>query len=324
MQPHQLQKTPIPQVSRNFWNSQPTEFHVPRSAKYVVVSDFFASDLQGGAELTTHALVEHIPRKDIFFLHSVSLTEQLVETNKNKVWILANIAFADTSSLLFLSRTCKYVFIEFDYKLCKYRSLGRHFLSTGKKCDCLDTEHGDVYKSLVSNSKNNFFMSSGQKQVHEEMYRGQLTKNLVLGSLFSTKTLDTIKRVHDNLTSNTELKTDVWGVLSPGGSWIKGSEATMEWCRYHNLNAEFIPSAPHDEFLIQLGAYKGLVFHPLDFDTCPRVTIEAKLLGLELMLNDKVQHKDDQWFQEITINNAKNMFDSKKTMFWDIIYSLSS
>ena len=35
---------------------------------------------------------------------------------------------------------------------------------------------------------------------------------------------------------------------------------------------------------------------PLDYDTCPRVVIEAKLLGLDLILTDNVLHKDEDWF----------------------------
>ena len=51
-------------------------------------------------------------------------------------------------------------------------------------------------------------------------------------------------------------------------------------------------------FLEKLSNSRGLIFHPAGFDTCPRVTIEAKLLGCELDLGDMVQHKDEEWFQD--------------------------
>jgi hypothetical protein len=34
----------------------------------------------------------------------------------------------------------------------------------------------------------------------------------------------------------------------------------------------------------------------MGFDTAPRLTIEAKLLGLKLDLNENVQHKNEPWF----------------------------
>jgi glycosyltransferase involved in cell wall biosynthesis len=50
--------------------------------------------------------------------------------------------------------------------------------------------------------------------------------------------------------------------------------------------------------LKMLSEYKGLAFMPLGGDTCPRLVIEAKLLGLELMLNENVQHANEAWFNQ--------------------------
>lgn len=59
---------------------------------------------------------------------------------------------------------------------------------------------------------------------------------------------------------------------------------------------------------------KGLIFTPTEFDTCARVTIEAKLLGCDLILNDNVQHKDEVWFssRETIISYLKKQL----TEFW--------
>ena len=60
---------------------------------------------------------------------------------------------------------------------------------------------------------------------------------------------------------------------------------------------------------------KGLIFRPLGGDTCPRIVIEAKLLGCDLMLNDNVQHRDEECFDtdyDINLNYLKN----RVNMFW--------
>ena len=52
----------------------------------------------------------------------------------------------------------------------------------------------------------------------------------------------------------------------------------------------------YSDLLRKLSEFKGLAAQPLGNDTCPRLVIEAKLLGLELKLNNNVQHKDEHWF----------------------------
>lgn len=54
----------------------------------------------------------------------------------------------------------------------------------------------------------------------------------------------------------------------------------------------------YSDLLRKLSEYKGLCATPIGSDTCPRLVIEAKLLGLELMLNENVLHADEAWFLE--------------------------
>ena len=59
---------------------------------------------------------------------------------------------------------------------------------------------------------------------------------------------------------------------------------------------------------------KGLIFKPLGGDTCPRIVIEAKLLGCDLILNENVQHKDEEWF--LTPESCLEYLKSRKDVFW--------
>ena len=63
---------------------------------------------------------------------------------------------------------------------------------------------------------------------------------------------------------------------------------------------------------------KGLIFVPTQFDTCPRVTIEAKMLDCALILSNKVQHAKEDWFngsKEDIINYMKERLD----FFWTTV-----
>ena len=68
----------------------------------------------------------------------------------------------------------------------------------------------------------------------------------------------------------------------------------------------------HKDLLRKLADSKGLIFFPKGFDTCPRITMEAKMLGCDLILNDYVQHKGEQWFND---DIEKHILKKRKLFF---------
>jgi glycosyltransferase involved in cell wall biosynthesis len=61
---------------------------------------------------------------------------------------------------------------------------------------------------------------------------------------------------------------------------------------------------------------EGFVYLPQGSDTCPRMTIEAKLLGCKLVLNDYVQHKDEPWFATEDHSITLNYLSGSASRFW--------
>ena len=99
-----------------------------------------------------------------------------------------------------------------------------------------------------------------------------------------------------------------WLVLD-SDSWIKGTDDAIEYCESNNLQYEKISGLTHNQVLEKLSSSKGIVYLPKGGDTCPRLVIEAKLLGCELILNNHVQHKDEIWF------DTKDSFDTHAYLF---------
>ena len=58
---------------------------------------------------------------------------------------------------------------------------------------------------------------------------------------------------------------------------------------------------------MKLRTSKGLVYLPAGLDTCPRLVIEAKMLDCKLILNNKVQIKDEEWLEKDKINLLFNL-----------------
>lgn len=288
----------------------PKEFFIPPATEVIFVADFFASDITGGAELSSEAIIAKC-NKTYFKLHSHSLTQAMVNKNKDKTWILLNWKGADIQAIIALFQNqCKVYFIEYDYKYCQFRSSHLHKLQTGKDCDCHNNQHGKLIASLYQAAKHVFFMSEKQKQEYERLFPTFSFKASVLSSMWNEEDINTFISIKKNRISNGK-----WAILK-GGSWIKNQEATETYAKSKGLSYELIGGLPYQQFINELGKYEGLIFHPAGFDTCPRLVVEAKLMGLQLDLNDNVQHKDETWFNS---DNIVSYLLSRSGEFWRIL-----
>ena len=99
-------------------------------------------------------------------------------------------------------------------------------------------------------------------------------------------------------------------------SWVKGVQESEDWCKENNLEYELVQNVPPGEFLQKLSSFKGLCFKPSGLDTCPRLVIEAKLLGCELSLNDNVQHTNEEWFN-LDYEGIISYLKSRPAFFWE-------
>lgn len=306
---------------KNIFTGLPMEFHIPNYIKTIFVSDFYSNEVQGGAELTTDALISYAPpEQSVFRLHSGSLTDELIKKHKDKTFILTNFISATVEGLTALiENKAKYYIIEYDYKYCRFRSEGLHLIQTKKACDCFKNEQ---IKTLVSglflNSKAIFWMSEGQRK-HYLLRLPELANvdSIILSSVFDLKSLETLNSLYES--SKLNEKINKVAILSKeSSSWIKGIESTEAFLKLDGKDFVNLPKKPYFEFLQEMSKYKTFCFRPSDKDTCPRVTIEAKLLGLELILNKNVQHKDETWFSSSREDTMEYLKTNPK-LFWEKI-----
>lgn len=281
-----------------------------KNVEYVFVSDFFAQELQGGAELSLQTLIDSCP-SDCVGVKSTAITEEMLDTWKDSRWIFANIANMDGHIIgLLKERGIEYSFIEYDYKMCKHRNPVLYEFAEGEKCDYANTPLGLAIKDFMLSAKSVFFMSDKQQQIYHEHFPELENHNThVLSSLFNDRSLEFIQRL-----SEKEYDRDKWLVLN-SNSWVKGVNASETWCKENNLDYELVGGLNYIDFLKRLRRAKGVCFMPDGLDTCPRFVIEAKLLGCELQLNDNVQHVDEEWFSKDN-GETINYLRSRKDYFW--------
>lgn len=303
-------------IGSSLFTGIPVEFSVPNSTKVIFVNDFFIKDMQGGAELTSEALIKKSPHGKVFKLHSGSVTPKLINANKDKYWIFGNFAGMQPDIFPYIRfSNLKYSIIEYDFKFCIYRSINRHQQQTNGSCNCKSSGHGLEMAQFFDGAQNIFWMSEDQKNIWISNipaisdHKG----HMILSSVFDDDSLKIFKRLREN----TKTRSTKWAILG-SGSWIKGIEETQKWCKLNKKEFEPIPGMPYEQFLSKLNSYQGFIFMPLDSDTYPRVTIEAKLLGLNLIMNVNVLQKNDPWFSG-SVEDCENYMKNRTKVFWDKI-----
>ena len=279
----------------------------------IFVSDNFIEQYVGGAELTTDAIMKDslLP---VAKLLSRNVNTREMEKYKEHFWVFGNFALVPEECLIYAAKNLNYGALEYDYKYCIYRSPEKHIKEHGE-CHCESSRGGKITSIFLNSAKALWWMSEGQmKHYHNKFSFLDNDRNIVLSSVFSRETIALLE------TLDTKNKNNKWIILN-SPSWIKGADDSIRYAKENNLEYELVWALEYNSLLKKLANSKGLIFLPKGSDTCPRITIEAKLLECELILNENVQHKDESWFKtkETTIEYLR----SRTSMFWSSVEDVS-
>lgn len=283
-------------------------------ADVVFVADVYLDEYGGGAEKSTEALYETATYKT-HKLKSSELTQEVIQQGIDKFWVFFNYRGMDHNLIPFIVSNLHYAIVEYDYKFCQYRSIDLHKRETGKECDCHNHQIGKIISAFLHGSEHIFWMSKSQSEIYHERFPFlKDNEQTILSSIFSLKDLEYI----DSLKNNRSNNNNKWAVID-GNSWIKGVVQSKKYVEDNLQNeAEILSNLPYYDLLSKLSKFKGLSFHPLGSDTCPRTVIESKLLGLELSVNKNVQHAEEEWFNKDR-NEIEDYLLSRHEVFWNTI-----
>ena len=298
---------------RDAFFSQSKKIVIPQSAQVIVVADMFVEDYLGGAELTTQALIDSSPL-EIFKLHSKDLNMDLLKEGVDRFWVFGNFSGMNGNLIPSIVGNLKYAILEYDYKYCRFRSPEKHFESTKIPCGCHNDSNGKMVSAFYYAAQGLFWMSEKQKERYHTLFPFLADRNnTVLSSVFDQKTLGSIQALRD---ANLQRKS--WIVLG-SNSWVKGASTAEKWCVDNEKDYEVVWNLPYDQLLAKLATSEGFVYLPSGADTCPRMVIEAKLLGCDLVLNDNVQHKDEEWFATDDLDSIKDYLYASPKVFWNSV-----
>ena len=166
--------------------SEDEKINIPSDTDIVFVSDFFAEDILGGAELTSEALIESSPF-NVYKLHAKELTPELLQQGMDAHWIFGNYAHMNLQLIPSIVANLDYSMVEYDYKYCKYRSPQKHINIDGE-CNCHNDMHGKMVSAFMYGSKSIWWMSEAQQKIYLEHFPFLSEKDgTVLSSVFSEK-----------------------------------------------------------------------------------------------------------------------------------------
>lgn len=284
-------------------------------SELVFVSDMFLADYVGGAELTSQALIDSCPF-DIEELHSKDVTVELLEQGREKYWIFGNFAGMDAQLIPTIVANLKYSILEYDYKFCRYRSPEKHVFAEMQECDCYEQMSGKMISAFYYGAKSLWWMSEGQQGLYERYFPFLAEReSTVLSSVFDDEFFANVKML---ISQTADQVRKGWIVLG-STSWIKGADQAEQWCKDNDKEYEVLWGIPYVDVLEKLAHAEGFVYLPQGMDTCPRMVIEAKLLGCQLELNEYVQHKDEIWFSTDDHFDTEAYLYAARARFWNSV-----
>lgn len=303
----------------NFFQALRPTVTVSDDVQVIFVADFFVEDYVGGAELTSEALIKSSPYV-VQKIHARDVTKELVEQNSKKTWIFGNMTSLNPAIVPIVITNCDYVVLEYDYKFCAHRSIEKHLTVEKKECDCETKPIGKLISAFFSHAKCICWMSEQQQAIYRKRFPVlEDTTQFVLSSVFDEEFFTMIKELREK---HKDFDRTEWLVQS-SDSWIKGTQTGIEYCEQNNLPYKKVSNLSHSQLLEELAKAKGFVFLPPGGDTCPRIVIEAKLLGCDLVLNDNVQHANETWFNTGELDEIEDYLYTARELFWNFVkYSI--
>ena len=100
-------------------------------AQIIFVSDLFAEEYVGGAELTSEALIQESPFR-VQKLKSKNVTLSTLEQGAGKFWIFGNFSQLNPELIPSIVGNLKYAILEYDYKDRKSTRLNSSHVSESR------------------------------------------------------------------------------------------------------------------------------------------------------------------------------------------------
>ena len=277
--------------------------------RIVFIADFFADQVLGGGELNNEELISNLisDGHEIIKINSHDVTRKFIETNGQSAFIVANFINLSLECISSLYDK-KYVIYEHDHKYIPSRNPGMYENFKAPQTDLVNVGFYRKASAVFC-----------QSQFHKDIVGRNLSEvNLISlgGNLWSEKSLSFMEEMAQAKKANKYSIMD-----SPIEH--KGTREAVGYCEYKNYQYDLISSDSYEEFLSLLGKNKTLVFFPKTPETLSRIVVEARMMGMSVVVNKMIGATREEWYKQKGADLIETIRKKRKTIKDTVVGALS-
>jgi hypothetical protein len=92
----------------------------------------------------------------------------------------------------------------------------------------------------------------------------------------------------------------------------KNTYAAIRYCKIKNLEYDLIADSNYYNFLEKISMNDKFVFFPKTPETLCRVIVEARMMNIKIITNDKIGASKEEWFSLRGVNLIEKMTEKRK------------
>ena len=269
--------------------------------KIILISDFFIDDFVGGAALNDEEIFVTLNKHyDVQKIKSRYLYPGFIQENLDSFFIISNFFGISSQIRDLIQQQCKYILYCHDYKFVQHTNPALYPNFIVPKNELINTSFHRDSLAIVC-------QTAFQKDIYDKNLNCPDKTINFSGNLWSDTHLDFLEALFNNEKNNKYAVVD-----SPYPQ--KGTAHSVKFCEDNNLNFDVIKNPDYECFLQTLSQYSGLAFHPSTPETCCRLVLEAKMLGLNVETNQLIGASYEPWYEKNGLELISTMKEKKEDL----------
>ena len=251
--------------------------------KIILISDSFIDDFVGGAALNDEEIYKLLSKRfDVQKIKSRYLYEGFVLENLDSFFIISNFFGINSVIRNLIQDKCKYILYCHDYKFV-------HHTNPALYPNFLIPQHELINVNFHKDAHRIICQTQFQKDIYDLNLKTPEKIVNFSGNLWSEEHLKLLGQL-ENVEKNSKC------AIIDSDYPQKGVKESIQHCEKNNLEYEVIGDPEYSKFLELLSLYSTLVFHPSTPETCCRVILEAKMMGLKIITNKLFGASYEEWY----------------------------
>lgn len=253
------------------------------SNRFVFLSDFSAEEIPyGGGEINDRELVNILRDRGHEVLEARTRDFDLNSLKKESgsFFIISNFVLLKPPVISAMKKE-KYVICEHDHKYVASRNPAEY---KDYKVPYDKILNRDFYKKAIA-----VFC---QTSFHAKILKSNLTLDNISslgGNLWSKDILETMRKL-------SKVEKDGTAAVMESSLPHKNKQGAINFCIDRGIDYRLIPKKEYKSFLEDLAKSSKFVFLPQTPETCSRVLVEARMLGLSVSTNSRSGAVHEDWF----------------------------